>query len=148
MSITKWDPFRELEDMNQRLNRLFGGSLASRGSQEQMTVADWQPSVDISETPEAFQIVAELPDVKKEDIKINIENGVLSLRGERKEEKEEKGKRFHRVERSYGSFMRSFALPDNVDESKAKADVKDGILTVTIAKSEQKKPKSIDVKVG
>ncbi len=148
MSITRWDPFRELEDMNQRLNRLFGGTNPQRASQEQLTVPDWQPSVDITETAESFQIVAELPEVKKEDIKVNIENGILSMRGERKQEKEEKGKRFHRIERSYGSFMRSFALPDNVDESKVKADVKDGLLTVTLAKAEAKKPKSVEVKVG
>ncbi len=149
MSITRWDPFRELEDMNLRLNRIFGGGAAAqRGSQEQMTVPDWHPSVDISETPEAFQIVAELPEVKKDDIKVTIENGVLSLRGERRQEKEDKGKRFHRIERSYGSFMRSFSLPDNVDESKVKADIKDGLLTVTVGKAETKKPKSVDVKIG
>jgi HSP20 family protein len=148
MSLTKWDPFRELDEMSQRLNHLFGrGALSQRG-QESMMLPDWQPSVDISETPEAFLITAELPDVKKEDIKVSIENDVLTLRGERKQEKEENGKRFHRIERSYGTFMRSFALPDNVDGSTVKADVKDGILEVQLAKTAREKPKTVEVKVG
>lgn len=148
MSLTRWDPFRELEDMNQRLNRIFGGKALQRGDQERLAFPDWQPSVDISETNEEFAITAELPEVKKEDIKVTVENGVLTLRGERKQEKEEKGKKFHRVERSYGSFMRSFSLPDDVDPSKIKADVKDGILQIRLQKAPQQRPKAIEVKVG
>jgi HSP20 family protein len=92
-----------------------------------MIVADWAPSVDISETDGAYQIKAEIPDVKKEDVKVTLEDGVLTIQGERKQEKEERGKKYHRVERSYGSFVRSFTLPDLVDEEKVKAEFKDGV---------------------
>jgi HSP20 family protein len=92
-------------------------------------------------------IKAEIPEVNKEDVKITVDNGVLTIRGERKQEKEEKGKKFHRVERSYGSFTRSFTLPDNVDETKIKASFKDGMLNLHIQKSEKAKPRVIEVKV-
>jgi HSP20 family protein len=147
MSISKWDPFRELEDMSRRLNRVFGASPLQRGGQEEMTYPDWQPLVDISETPETFVITAELPEVKKEDIKITLENGVLTIRGERRFEKEEKGKKYHRVERAYGSFLRSFAVPESVDQEKVRADAKDGVLTVTLAKSAKVLPRTVDVQV-
>ena len=95
-----------------------------------------------------YQIKAEIPDVKKEDVKVTLEEGVLTIQGERKQEKEEKGKRYHRVERSYGRFVRSFTLPDVVDEEKVKAEFKDGILNLALPKSEKAKPKAIEVKVG
>ena len=153
MSIVRWDPFRELEEVSDRLNRVFGrSSLATnRGgaeTREGFLSFDWAPSVDIAETPEAFEIKAELPDVKKEDVKVSVEEGQLRISGERKQEKEEKGKRFHRVERSYGSFMRSFSLPENVDDSKLSAEYKDGVLKVVLPKTEKAKPKAIAVKVN
>jgi HSP20 family protein len=148
MSISRWDPFRELEDMSVRLNRLFGSNAVQRSGQEHMTFPDWQPAVDISETAETFVIHAELPDVKREDIKVTVENGVLTLKGERRLDKEDKGKKFHRVERSYGSFLRVFSLPENVDESRIKADAKDGVLTLTLGKAAKEKPKTIEVKVA
>jgi HSP20 family protein len=148
MSISRWDPFRELEDMSRRLNRAFGVQPSARGGQENLTFPDWHPVVDISETPESYVIAAELPDVKKEDIKVTVENNVLTLRGERRIEKEDKTKKYHRVERSYGNFARSFALPEGVDEEKIRADAKDGVLTVTLAKSGKEKPRSVEVKVA
>lgn len=147
MSLTRWDPFRELEDMSQRLNRFFGSGALSRG-QEQLEFPDWQPSVDISETADGFTITAELPEVKKEDIKVTLENGTLTLKGERRQEKQEQGKKFHRIERSYGSFLRSFSLPDTVDESKVHADVKDGVLKIQLQKSAPQKTKAVDVKIS
>lgn len=150
-NIVSWDPFRELEDMSNRLNRMFGRPALARatgGEQDALTVFDWAPKVDIIETPEDFQIKAELPDVKKEDIKVSVERGVLRIEGERKQEKEEKNKRYHRIERSYGSFLRTFTLPDNVDEAKVQADIKDGVLNVRLQKTQAAKPKSIEVKVG
>ena len=111
-------------------------------------MADWMPTVDISETEGEYLIKAELPEVRKEDVKVTVENGVLTLQGERRQEKEEKGKRFHRVERSYGSFVRSFTLPESVDESSVKAEYKDGVLNLHLPKSEKVKPKAIDVKVA
>jgi HSP20 family protein len=148
MTLVRWDPFRELEDMSERLNRVFSRPSLRNSGKENLTVADWVPTVDISETEGEYLIKAELPEVRKEDVKVTVENGVLTLQGERRQEKEEKGKRFHRVERSYGSFVRSFTLPESVDESSVKAEYKDGVLNLHLPKSERVKPKAIDVKVA
>ena len=112
-----------------------------------MTVADWVPSVDVAEDPEHYLIKVEIPEVKREDVKVGVQDGVLTIQGERKQEKEEKGKKFHRIERSYGSFVRSFTLPDDVDAAQIGAEFHDGILHVTLPKSESAKPKAIEVKV-
>ena len=145
MTLVRWDPFRELEDMSERLNRVFSRPSLRNSGKENLTVADWMPTVDISETEGEYLIKAELPEVRKEDVKVTVENGVLTLQGERRQEKEEKG---HRVERSYGSFIRSFSLPESVDESAVKAEYKDGVLHLHLPKSEKVKPKAIDVKVA
>jgi HSP20 family protein len=148
MTIVRWDPFRELEDMSERLNRVFSRPSVRNTGKENLTVADWMPTVDISETEGEYLIKAELPEVRKEDVKVTVENGVLTLQGERRQEKDEKGKRFHRVERSYGSFVRSFSLPESVDDGAVKAEYKDGVLNLHLPKSEKVKPKAIDVKVA
>ena len=148
MTLVRWDPFRELEDMSERLNRVFSRPSLRNSGKENLTVADWMPTVDISETDGEYLIKAELPEVKKEDVKVTVENGVLTLQGERRQEKEEKGKKFHRVERLYGSFVRSFSLPESVDESGVKAEYKEGVLNLHLPKSEKVKPKAIDVKVA
>jgi HSP20 family protein len=145
MALVKWDPWREIEDMFDRYTRAVGWPKG--GGQEVATTGAWSPRVDISETDKAFVIKAEIPEVKKEDVKVTIDNGVLSISGERKQEKEEKGKQFHRIERYYGSFHRSFTLPENVSEAKVKATFKDGMLNLEIPKTEVAKPKAIDVKV-
>ncbi|KHE92845.1 MAG: Hsp20/alpha crystallin family protein [Candidatus Scalindua rubra] len=145
MSLVKWNPWREMEDMFGRYDRAVG--LPRSGSREIMTADDWCPRVDIVENDNEFVIKAEIPEVKKEDIKVSVDNGVLTLKGERKQEKEEKGKKFHRVERCFGSFTRSFTLPENVDESKVKATFKDGMLNLQVPKTEETKPKAIDVKI-
>lgn len=145
MQLTKWDPFREMEDMFDRYSRAL--SFPRRGSQEVMATGDWAPRVDIVETDREFTIKAEIPDVRKEDVKVTVDNGILTIKGERKQEKEEKNKKYHRVERWYGSFTRSFTLPDNVDESKITAAFKDGMLNLTIPKTEASKPKAIEVQV-
>ena len=148
-AVTRWDPFRELEDMSARLNRVFNRPAAwSTDGKETITVADWIPTVDIAETDAEFQIKGELPEVKKEDVKVSVEDGVLTISGERRHETEEKGKKYHRVERSYGSFVRSFTLPDHVDDARVKAEYKDGVLHLHLPKSEKAKPKAIDVKIG
>jgi HSP20 family protein len=153
--LTKWDPFHELENMHRRLTTLFDGDTdgdTSRrrngNSRESMTVAEWAPVVDITEDDKAYVIKAELPEVKKEDVHVTVENGVLTLTGERKVEKEEKGRKYHRIERSYGTFARSFALPDDIDANKVNASYKDGMLTITVAKSEHAKPRQIEVKIS
>ena len=149
MTLVRWDLSRELEDMSDRLNRVFSRqALPQTNGKEAIVVADWVPSVDISETDGGYQIKAEIPDVKKEDVKVTLEDGVLRIQGERKQEKEENGKKYHRVERSYGSFARSFTLPDLVDEGKVKAEFKDGVLNLQLPKSEKAKPKAIEVTVG
>ena len=149
MALVRWDPFRELEEVSDRLNRVFArpGARTSNGK-ETMIVADWTPSVDISETENEYQIKAEIPDVKKEDVKVTLEDGVLTIQGQRKQETEEKGKKFHRIERSYGSFVRTFSLPDVIEEDKVKAEFKDGVLNLHLPKSEKAKPKAIEVKVA
>ena len=147
-ALMRWDPFRELEEMSDRLNRMFARPATRTNGKETMIVADWTPTVDISETDGEYQIKAEIPDVKKEDVKVTLEDGVLTIQGERKQEKEEKGKKYHRVERSYGSFVRSFSLPEFIDEEKVKAEFKDGVLNLHLPKSEKAKPKAIEVKVA
>ena len=148
MNLVRWDPFRELEEMSDRLSRMVGRSLTPRtDGKETLTVADWTPSVDISETEAEYVVKAELPEVKKEDVKVTVEDGILTLQGERRHEKEEKGKRVHRIERAYGSFVRSFTIPDYVDDAKVSAEFKDGVLSLRLPKSEKAKPKAIEVKV-
>jgi HSP20 family protein len=148
MNLVTWEPFKELEDVHNRLNRLFGKSLLPGNGEETVKLADWSPKADISETSEEYVVKAELPEVKKEDVKVSIEDGVLTLQGERKQEKEEKGKKFHRIERSYGSFLRSFTLPSEVDANKVRAEFKDGVLSLHLPKTEKAKAKVVDVRVN
>lgn len=145
MAVVRWDPWREIEDLFDRYAR--AGYVPRGGGQELARTGDWTPRVDIAETDKAFVIKAEVPDVKKEDVSITVDSGVLYIRGERKQEKEEQGKTFHRVERCYGEFARSFTLPDNVDENNITAVFKDGILTLEMPKTEKATPKAIEVKV-
>ena len=146
-----WDPFRELEEMQNRLTSFFGRRvplLKGGGEGEEFTVTTWAPRVDIAEDDKEYVINAELPGTKKEDVKVSVENGVLSISGERKTEKEEKGKKYHRVEQTYGSFMRSFTLPEGSSGEKISAEFRDGILKVHIPKDERAKAKGIDVKIS
>ena len=145
----RWNPWRELEDMEKRLSTIFGRTpMATSGEKkEAIAVTEWTPLVDISEDDKEYVVTAELPEMKKEEIKINVLDDILSISGERKYEKEEKGKKYHRVERAYGNFMRSFTLPENADGSKVHAEYKDGVLKVHLPKSEKAKPKAIEVKV-
>lgn len=149
MNLVKWDPLKELEDVSSRLNRLFGRSVArTESNQEMLALPEWTPSADISETDTSYLIKAEIPGVNKEDVKVTLQDGILTISGERRQEKEEKGKKYHRIERSYGSFVRSFRMPDDADESAVKAEFKDGMLNVTLTKSAKAKPRSIDVSVS
>lgn len=144
----RWDPFKEFEDISERFNRVFGRLPARRDTgREALTAADWVPSVDISEDDREYLIKAEVPEVDKKDVKVTLQDGVLTIQGERRQEREEKGKRFHRVERSYGTFVRSFSLPEDATEETIKAEFKDGMLLVRVPKSEGARPKAIEVKV-
>ena len=147
MNIVRWNPFRELEDLQARLNRLMTDPGVGR-TDEPFAFADWAPAVDIQETDSDYTVKADLPEVKKEDVKIALEDGVLTIQGERKQETEEKGKKFHRIERQYGQFVRRFALPNEVDGGKVHAEFKDGVLNVRLPKSASAKPRSIDIKVA
>lgn len=148
-TMMKWNPFKEMEELQNRLSTILGRSpgRADGGERESLTVSEWSPLVDITEDVKEYLIKAELPEVKKEELKVNVEDGVLTISGERKFEKEEKGKKFHRIERSYGSFIRTFTLPDDVDAGKVAADFKEGVLVVHLPKDEKAKPRTLDIKV-
>jgi HSP20 family protein len=148
--LGRWNPWKELEEMEKRLSTVFGParSTAAGDKKEAMAVTEWSPLVDITEDDKEYVVKAEIPEMKKEDIKINVHEDVLTISGERKYEKEEKGKKYHRVERAYGSFMRSFTLPEDADGTKVSAEYKDGVLKVHLPKSEKAKPKAIEVKIA
>ena len=141
----RWDPVREMEDLVRGMQRVFSSFPAA--SDEAMTLAEWIPSVNIAETEQEFLVKAELPEVKKEDIKVNVENGTISITGERKVEQEEKNVKYHRVERSYGRFERSFTLPEEADAEKITSEYKDGILTVHLPKNPSIKASSHQIPV-
>jgi HSP20 family protein len=149
MKKTRWDPFRELEEMSSRLNRFFNQTSPRQLSEDGgETLADWAPAIDIQETDGEYLIHADLPAVKKEDVKVSVQDGILEVEGERKQEKEEKGRKFHRIERSYGRFVRRLALPTDVDQQQVAAEFKDGVLVVHLPKSVVAKPRTIDVSVS
>ena len=147
--LTRWNPMKEIEELENRIGSWFDRPPSrGNGGKEAMTVAEWAPLVDITEDDKEYLIKADLPEVKKEDLKVTMHDDVLTVSGDRKYEKEEKGKKYHRVERAYGSFVRSFTLPENAEESKVRAEFKDGVLNVHLPKSEQAKAKTHEVKVG
>ena len=151
-TVIRWNPFREMEEMQRRMSSLFDWSPLRRGNltpeEENITVPEWAPLVDIAEDEKEYLIKVELPEVQKEDVKVTVEHGTLTISGERKAEKEEKGRKFHRVERYYGRFERSFSIPDDSKTDDVKAEFKDGVLRVHLAKSEKARPKQIEVKVS
>jgi len=150
MSIMRWRPGRELAAIRDEMNRLFDDFFSGFPFPERrrgLMEGEWAPTVDVAETDENIVVTAELPGVKQNDVEISVINDVLTLKGEKKEEKEIKKENYHRIERSYGSFQRSITLPTGVQADKAKATYKDGVLTVTIPKVEEAKPKSIKINV-
>ena len=145
MALVAWDPFRELEDVLSRWSR--NGRSVLAGNQEG-GIATWRPAANISETEKEYIIKAELPEVKKEDVSLTVQDGVITIKGERRYEKQDDSEKQHRVESFYGSFSRSFSLPADVDESAIKAESKDGVLTVHLPKVEAPQPKPIEIEVG
>ncbi|HEU0274067.1 MAG TPA: Hsp20/alpha crystallin family protein [Candidatus Udaeobacter sp.] len=152
-SLEIWNPFRELDEVQNRLGTFLGGfpefgkfprRLFGNGD---IALPDWSPEVDISEDDKEYLVKADLPEMKKENVKVTVENGVLSISGERKSEKEEKKKKFHRIERSYGKFLRTFTLPEDADAKKIAAEFKDGVLKVHLPKGHSAKAKPVEVKV-
>ena len=147
--MTRWNPFKDLQDMEKRLSTYLGRpAVRTEAGKEAMTVAEWSPTVDISEDDKEYLIKAELPEVKKEDVKVTAEEGTLTITVERKFEKVEKNKKYHRVERAYGNFVRNFSLPDDASPAKVSAEFKDGVLRVHLAKHENAKPQQIEVKIA
>lgn len=144
MKLTVWDPYHEMEELLEKYSKSARKSLA-KSDDKTFEVGDWMPVVDIDETKDAFIVKAELPGVEKNDLSIHIDKGVLTIRGEKKVKTEDKKR--HRVECAYGSFVRSFTLPQTIKAEKVEAEYKNGVLNLTIPKSEKTKPKVIEVKI-
>lgn len=149
-TLTRWNPVRELDELQDRVLRALHITPMGRDGADglPLTVSEWLPAVDITEDEKEYLIKADLPEVNKEDVKVTLDNGMVMIRGERKFEKDEKNKKYHRIERSYGTFMRSFTLPSDADSGQISAEFKDGLLQVRLAKCEDKKPKQIEVAVS
>jgi HSP20 family protein len=149
MAIVRFDPIRELATMQERVNRVFGDFYNRRTEDDLLARGAWVPSVDIYENDEHELVIkAELPDVKRDDIDLRIENDMLTLRGEKKMDSEVKEEHYHRVERVYGAFTRSFSLPSTVDTTRVTADYKNGVLEIKLPRREEAKPKQIQVQVN
>jgi HSP20 family protein len=145
MTISRWDPFRDLNVLQDRMNRLFDDTGRGWRADEPAATTTWSPAVDIFETENEIVVQAELPGVDRKDISLHLENNVLTLKGERRFEKETKEENYHRIERAYGGFSRTFSIPATVDEEKIRADYRDGILKIALPKKEQVKPKQIRI---
>jgi len=145
--ITRWDPFRELNSITDRMNQLFQNTYGTQSREEGLT-ANFVPPVDIYEDEHNLTVKMEVPGIDQNDIDIRVENNTLTVRGERKFEKDEKEENFHRVERRYGSFYRAFTLPNIVDTDKVSADYDNGVLKIRLAKKAEAKPKQIKVNIG
>jgi len=149
MPIVRFDPFRDLAVLQDRMNRLFNDTFQTRGREDDlMSRGTWMPPVDIYETDGALVLKAELPDMRREDIEVSVENNTLTIRGERKLDSDIKQENFHRIERAYGSFVRSFSLPSSVDSAKIAAEYKNGVLSVKLPVREEAKPRTINVEVA
>src|SRR5216117_3629628 len=149
--VITWNPLREMDEAQNRLNRFFLGGFPNRmGSGEipSLAVADWSPEVDISEDDHGYLLKADLPEIKKDDVRVTVEDGILCVSGERKTEKEDQKRKFHRIERSYGNFRRSFTLPEDTDSKKVTAEFHDGVLKVHLPTTPIARSKAIEVKVA
>ena len=148
MAITRWDPFRDLIALQERMNKLFEDSLSkSSAFEEGLAAGAWTPSADIYETPEKIVIKVDLPGMTQEEIELKVEDNTLTVKGERILEKDTKKEDYHRIERSYGAFSRSFTLPNSVDVDNIKAQHKNGILEIVLPKKEETRPKKIKIDV-
>jgi HSP20 family protein len=147
MGIVKWGSLRDLLTTQRELDRLFRGAFSPVSGETEVSTRSWAPPVDIYETEDAIVLKAELPGIDPKDVEVRVEDNTLYLKGERKYEKEVNEQNYHRIERSYGSFARSFTLPNSIDAEKVKAEYKDGLLTLTMPKREEAKPKTIKIDV-
>jgi HSP20 family protein len=147
MAIVRWEPFRDLLATQKEVDRLFREFFSPAFGEGELSTRTWAPPVDIYETENSIVLKTELPGIDPKDVDVRVEENRLYLKGERKFEKEVKEESYHRVERSYGSFARSFALPNPIDADKVAAEYKDGVLSLTLPKREEAKPKTIKVEV-
>ncbi len=147
MHLMRFDPLREMENLSTRWNRAFANPASFEAPVDGSVFGDWMPAMDIEESDKEYLIKAELPAIKREEVKVCISNGVLTVEGERKHEREDRNKKFHRVERSFGRFVRRIAVPTDVDEQKVTAEFTDGVLNLHLPKSESAKPKTVDIAV-
>ena len=147
MAIVRWEPYRDLVTAQRDFDRLFRDAFSSQRGETELSTRSWAPPVDIYETEDAIVLKAELPGVDPKYVEVRVEDNTLFLKGERKFEKEVKEQNYHRVERSYGSFARSFSLPNSISTDKVTAEFKDGLLTLTMPKREEAKPKTIKIDV-
>lgn len=145
MAIIRWDPFRDLISLREKMNRLFEEAATTRGEEKEMISSTWTPSVDIYEGEHELVLTAEVPGIDEKDIEIKIEDNTLTLKGERSFEKEAKEENYHRIERAYGSFYRSFSLPHYIDSDKIKAEHENGVLKIIMPKKLELKPRKIKV---
>ena len=146
--LTRWDPYREFSTLQDRMNRLFNASFNSEGRDESLTTSSFAPAVDVYEDEHDITLKIEVPGIDEKDIDVRIENNTLTVHGERKIEKEEKEENYRRIERQYGSFTRTFTLPNTVDSDTVSATYEKGVLKVKLAKKAEAKPKQIKVNVG
>ena len=147
MTLTRWDPFDDLIRIQERMNRMFEDSLTRPRGDGELLSGHWVPAVDIYETPERVILVADLPGVEEDDIQVRIENNTLVLSGERRMKKDVNQENYHRVERGHGTFHRSFTLPTTIDHDAIRAEHRDGVLEVSLPKSEGSKPRKIQIQV-
>jgi HSP20 family protein len=145
MAIIKWDPFRDLVTLREKMNRLFEDAFTSRGEERDLIASTWTPAVDIYETENELILSAEIPGIDEKDVEIKVEDNTLSIKGERKFEKETKEENYHRIERSYGSFYRSFTLPNYIDQDKIQAVHENGVLKITMPKKTELKPRKVKI---
>jgi len=143
MTLVRWNPWRDIMTLQEEMNRLFDGLTRRRTAGE--AIEEWVPAVDISETDDEFIVTADVPGTKKEDIKISVANNTLTIRGEKKNVREDKGENYHRMERCYGTFERTFSLPSGVDAENIRAKVRDGVLEIRLPKSKEARP--LEVKI-
>jgi len=148
MTLVRWNPFYELKKLSDSINQLFDENYLTEGEKGSgLSLTSWSPSTDIYETKDEYVFKIEVPGMNKDDVKVEFTEDTLTIKGERKEDKEIKKENFHRIERFFGSFQRSFTLPKNIDEKKIKAELKDGILELRVPKVEKSKTKAIPITI-
>ncbi len=151
MSLVRWDPIRDMEEIAERVNRYLGNPVLARTldrRKENLGVPDWVPVADVAETSRAYLVRVELPGLAADQLKVSLDSHVLSIAGERRQEQPEKEARYHRLESAHGCFLRRFALPEDVDEQKLRAEFRDGVLSVHVPKAEHAQPRAIEVKAA